>query len=95
MTVNHKQNKLPKRAWDLIKYHLDGHIGNVHHECGRPYEYLATLRPMTMEEHFPNGVHCGKFMHGIPEERRIENIETWKRILGDDYNYFLAEDLVG
>ena len=88
------KNKFNKEAWNIIRYHLEGWRGEIHHACGRQYEWLATLVPMSSEEHRGSGHH--KHTHGqISEMEAILNIARWQKILGDDFFYFDSQGLLG
>lgn len=87
-----KKSKFCKHSWRLIKDHCEGWRCELHHECGKQYEKLAYLRILTPEQH--RGKGHKKFTHGIDMLRAIENINHWKAILGDDFEWFEAEGLV-
>lgn len=89
---------IPKKSaftdfeWRLIKKYLEGHLGEIHHIAGKSYEKLAYLKVLTVDQHRGNGHK--KYIHGIPEEETKENIEYWKELLKDDYEWFVLENLV-
>jgi hypothetical protein len=88
------KNKFTKKDWDIIRYHVEGWRGEIHHACGRQYEWLSTLVPMSSEEHRGAGHH--KYTHGqIPEMEAILNIAKWQKILGEDFEIFAENDLLG
>lgn len=87
-----KKSKFTSFEWNIIKKYLEGHIGEIHHYCGKSYEKLAYLRPLSIEEHRGNGHK--KYIHGIPEAEAMLNIAYWLQLLKDDYAWFEAEDLV-
>lgn len=93
--IQYAKKKFPALAWSIIRNALEGWCGEIHHECGKQYEYLATLRPMSLAEHKPNGTHCGKYMFGLPAYRRAQNLKFWRELLGEDYDYFVKENLEG
>lgn len=92
--IQYKKSKFSKFEWNLIKSHLDGYIGEIHHCLGKQYEYLATLSVMTKEDH-NNGFNHHKYIHGLPENVREKNLKQWKEILNDDYDFFVVEGFEG
>jgi hypothetical protein len=91
MLIKYKKNKFTKFDWQILRKHLEGWQGEIHHELGKSYEYLATLSIQSVADHRGSGHH--KYMFGLPVEVRDKNLAQWKAILGDDYNYFVAEGL--
>lgn len=91
--INYKKQKFSKFDWGILKKHLEGWIGEIHHVLGKDYEYLATLKLMSVEEHRGKGHR--KNMNGISEQEREDNLAVWKVILDTDYEYFVAEGLEG
>jgi hypothetical protein len=87
-----KKSKFTSFEWSRIKNHVEGWLAELHHCCGKGYEKLAYLQILTVDEHRGHGHK--KYIHGIPEEVAQENIAKWRSILGDDFEWFIAEGLV-
>lgn len=87
-----KKLKLLQNDWNTLKsYCFDMAI---HHELGKEYESLCCLRVMKHEEH-SNGFNHHKYIHGIPYARVALNLAYWVQILGDDFEYFAENNLLG
>ncbi len=87
-----KKSKFQFFEWQVLRKYLEGNIGELHHFCGKSYEKLAYLRPMSVEDHRSSGHK--KYIHGIPKEVAEENVAYWKQLLKEDYEWFVAEGLV-
>lgn len=91
-----KKSKFCKHAWFLIKKNVIGSgiefRNELHHCCGKPYEKLAYLKVMSVNDHRGNGHK--KYIYGIPEDEAKQNIAYWKQLLKDDFKWFEAESLV-
>jgi hypothetical protein len=99
MLIKYKKSKFTKFDWQILRKHLEGYIGNISHECGKNYEYLCFLRIVSVNEHFicadrkTYGHKKCMYPENYPISDRDKNLAQWKAILGDDYNYFVAEGL--
>ena len=87
-----KKSKFTEWEWKILSKHLAGHLGELHHSLGKQYERLAYLEVLSPEKHRGSGHK--KHIHGMPEEEAKRNIEYWKQLLKDDFEWFTAENLV-
>lgn len=85
-----KKLKLTKQQWSILKECC--HSLDIHHEMGKDYEGLCCLRAIEHEQHLRNH---HKYIHGIPYARAILNLAYWVQVLGDQFEYFSENNLLG
>jgi hypothetical protein len=89
-----KKNKFTKEDWAVLEFDMAGTLGELHHWCGKQYEYLGTIEPLSVDEHRGNGHR--KKMHGMSDWEMIQIIEKWIGLLSEDtFEYFRKKKLLG
>ena len=94
-----EQNRFKTKDWDRLKANIEGHLGNISHECGKDYTYLCYLRVRTQKDHFTcdNDKTYGHKKWNVnryPTKMQEENMRYWKDNLHeDDWDYFFTEGI--
>ena len=89
--------KFKKKHWAIIKYNLEGWIGEIHHLVkGQREEALTLVMPMSVEDHGVQFNHAKNYSDSsrVPRELKLKAIKFWKQILTkEDYQTFIDDGL--
>jgi len=102
LMANFKVDIHPKKFndadWKIIKYYLEGHIGELHHFIkGQKIERLCLVLPMSVAEHGVQFNHCKNYPSPdrVPSEIQHRCLSFWKDLLSDgDFDYFMDRGMV-
>ena len=89
-----EQNRFKTKDWDRLKVNIEGFKGELHHACGKGYEYLSLLKLMTPEDHRGGGHNKCMNPDRYPCKDQEDNMRFWKDNLHeDDWEYFFTEGI--
>ena len=91
--------KLKKKHWQILKFYLEGWIGELHsYVKGHREESLSTLLPLSVEDHRQvdgNG-HAKNWpdTQSVPINIKYKCTEFWEDLLSDeDFQVFVDDGL--